>query len=156
MSSQKYLSMYLSELEKQLKSKDKLIDPRSVTHNECVLTTKDYVEIENFWKRPIDYEDPRVIKDSSPFLVMTEAPLSKVHFLFTMLSIPLLFVVKKGKIKGIITKLDFIKKRKTLLSSDDEEKEQKHSVALVTVKDYKQRVLISDAPLCKVQRYQHK
>ena len=64
--------------------------------------------IENFWNAPIDLDDPRIVKDSSPFLVMLDTPMSKIHFLFTMLNINMLLVVKKGVIKGLITKLDFI------------------------------------------------
>ena len=69
--------------------------------------------IENFWHAPIDFDDPRIVKNSSPFLVMLDTPMSKIHFLFTMLNINMLLVVKKGVIKGMITKLDFIQKRKS-------------------------------------------
>ena len=44
---------------------------------------------------------------------MLETPMSKIHFLFTMLNISMLLVVKKGVIKGMITKLEFINKRKS-------------------------------------------
>lgn len=64
--------------------------------------------VENFWNAPIDFEDPRIIKNQSPFLVMLDTPMSKIHFLFTMLNINMLLVIKKGAIKGMITKLEFI------------------------------------------------
>ena len=38
--------------------------------------------------------------------------MSKIHFLFTMLNITMLLVVENGVIKGMITKLEFIQKRK--------------------------------------------
>ncbi len=68
--------------------------------------------MENFWNAPIDCDDPRIVKNNSPFLVMLETPMSKIHFLFTMLNISMLLVVKEGVIKGMITKLEFIQKRK--------------------------------------------
>ena len=68
--------------------------------------------VENFWNAPIDFEDPRIFKNNSPFLVMLETPMSKIHFLFTMLHISMLLVVEEGVIKGMITKLEFIQKRK--------------------------------------------
>jgi hypothetical protein len=68
--------------------------------------------VENFWNAPIDFEDTRIFKNNSPFLVMLETPMSKIHFLFTMLNISMLLVVEEGVIKGMITKLEFIQKRK--------------------------------------------
>jgi signal-transduction protein with cAMP-binding, CBS, and nucleotidyltransferase domain len=68
--------------------------------------------VENFWNAPIDFEDPRIFKNNSPFLVMLETPMSKIHFLFTMLNISMLLVVEHGVIKGMVTKLEFIQKRK--------------------------------------------
>jgi signal-transduction protein with cAMP-binding, CBS, and nucleotidyltransferase domain len=44
---------------------------------------------------------------------MLDTPMSKIHFLFTMLNINMLLIIKKGVIKGMITKLEFIKKRKS-------------------------------------------
>lgn len=69
--------------------------------------------VSNFWNSPIDYDDPRIMKNNSPFLVMLDTPMSKIHFLFTMLNITMLLVVKKGEIKGMLTKLDFIQKRRS-------------------------------------------
>ena len=86
--------------------------------------------VENFWNSPIDFEDPRIVKNSSPFLVMLDTPMSKIHFLFTMLNITMLLVVKKGEIKGMITKLEFIAKRRSnnIVSSIEakERKRQEH------------------------------
>jgi len=64
--------------------------------------------IENFWNSPIDFEDKFIKKDSSPFLVMLETPMSKMHFLFTMLNISMLLVVEEGVINGMVSKLEFI------------------------------------------------
>ena len=47
---------------------------------------------------------------------MQDTPLSKIHFLFTMLDETMLFIVDRGKLKGVVTKLDFLKKRKNLIS----------------------------------------
>jgi hypothetical protein len=43
---------------------------------------------------------------------MENTPMSKLHFLFIMLNMSQVNVVKKGVITGIITKLEFLKKRK--------------------------------------------
>jgi hypothetical protein len=90
--------------------KDLSVDPLIHQINEDMLQIgESHKEIvENFWNSPIDFEDPRIIKNSSPFLVMLDTPMSKIHFLFTMLNITMLLVVKKGVIKGMITKLEFI------------------------------------------------
>eukprot|EP00347_Sterkiella_histriomuscorum_P004338 403360828 len=76
----------------------------SKTHQEIV---------ENFWNSPVNFQDPSLQINHSPFLVMQDTPMSKIHFLFTMLNINLLIVLKKGVVKGIITKLEFIQKRKS-------------------------------------------
>jgi signal-transduction protein with cAMP-binding, CBS, and nucleotidyltransferase domain len=83
--------------------------------------------IENFWNAPIDFEDPMIVKNSSPFLVMLDTPMSKIHFLFTMLNINMLLVLNKGVIKGMITKLEFINKRKsnTIISAIDAKEKKK-------------------------------
>jgi len=38
---------------------------------------------------------------------------TRIHFLFTMLNVNTLFVLKEGTLIGFINKIDFIKKRKT-------------------------------------------
>jgi hypothetical protein len=43
---------------------------------------------------------------------MEDTPMSKLHFLFIMLNISQVNVIKMGIITGIITKLEFVKKRK--------------------------------------------
>ena len=48
--------------------------------------------------------------------------MSKIHFLFTMLNINLLIVLKQGVVKGIITKLEFIQKRKSAVIENADEK----------------------------------
>jgi predicted transcriptional regulator len=50
--------------------------------------------------------------DKSPFTVLADTPLTKVHFLFTMLNISQLFVVKRGVLVGIISKNEFLKSNK--------------------------------------------
>jgi hypothetical protein len=89
---------------------------------------------------------------------MEKTPLSKVHFLFTMLNTTILLVVEKGLFKGMLTKLDFIKKRRTVQSSEDSERKlmSKFPIAYISVKDSNQRTLIENAPLCRVQRHHDK
>jgi hypothetical protein len=83
---------------------------------------------------------------------MEKTPLSKLHFLFTMLNETIILVVEKGILKGMITKLDFIKKRRTVQSSEDSERKlkRKFPIAYISVKDSSQRTMIDNVPLCKV------
>jgi hypothetical protein len=80
---------------------------------------------------------------------MEKTPLSKLHFLFTML---IILVVEKGVLRGMITKLDFIKKRRTVQSSEDTDRKlkRKFPIAYISVKDSSQRTMIDNVPLCKV------
>lgn len=83
---------------------------------------------------PIDFEDTHLSRNTSPFIVTLETPMSKLHFLFTMLNINMLVVLKLGVIKGMITKLEFIKKRKTLNPKEEQELKKKR-------KEFKKAVL---------------
>jgi hypothetical protein len=60
--------------------------------------------------------------------------MSKIHFLFTMLNINLLIVVKKGVVKGIITKLEFIQKRKSAVLPDEKKKKKRPAIEMGTRK----------------------
>jgi len=71
---------------------------------------------------PINFEDPALQVDSSPFIVMEDTPMSKLHFLFIMLNISQVNVVKKGVITGIITKNEFLSKKKAKATSKDDKK----------------------------------
>lgn len=95
--------------------KDISIDPliHQIYEDLNQLEDKQREIVQSFWNSPINFDDPRIVKNTSPFLVMLETPMSKIHFLFTMLNISMLLVVKKGVIKGMITKLEFINKRKS-------------------------------------------
>ena len=73
---------------------------------------------QNFWNNPIDFGSSLLNINRSPFVLQEEAPFSKIHFLFTMLNINMLFIVKHGVMTGLITKLEFIKKRKLATSVD--------------------------------------
>lgn len=61
---------------------------------------------------PVDFDDSLFRKDEAPFIVMEDTPMSKLHFLFIMLNISQVNIVKQGIITGIISKLEFLKKRK--------------------------------------------
>jgi len=65
-----------------------------------------------FWNTQIDYKHEFLEMDRSPFTVMADTPLTKVHFLFTMLSISQLFVTRRGVIIGIISKNEFLRSNK--------------------------------------------
>jgi len=68
--------------------------------------------IEAFWRTPVNFEEPGLQKDIAPFIVMENTPMSKLHFLFIMLNMSQVNVVKKGVITGIITKLEFLQKKR--------------------------------------------
>ena len=65
---------------------------------------------------PLDYDDEDsqvcIVKDIAPFIVMEDTPVSKLHFLFLMLNISQVNIVNMGAITGIITKLEFLRRRK--------------------------------------------
>jgi|LauGreDrversion4_2_1035121.scaffolds.fasta_scaffold31157_5 hypothetical protein len=65
---------------------------------------------------PLDFDDEDsqvcIVKDIAPFIVMEDTPVSKLHFLFLMLNISQVNIVNMGAITGIITKLEFLRRRK--------------------------------------------
>ena len=67
---------------------------------------------DDFWLIQINYDHEFLEIDKAPFMVMEETPMSKIHFLFTMLNLDQLFVIKMGVLVGIITKNDFLKKKR--------------------------------------------
>lgn len=74
------------------------------------------VTLDQFWNLPIDFDDEdssnTLVKDIAPFIVLEDTAMSKLHFLFIMLNIAQVNIVKEGVITGIISKLEFLKKRK--------------------------------------------
>ena len=95
--------------------KDISVDPLVYKiHDEIIQISQVHKDlIESFWNTPIDFSDPNLEINHSPFIVTIDTPMSKIHFLFTMLNINLLVVLEEGVVKGIITKLEFIQKRKS-------------------------------------------
>lgn len=66
---------------------------------------------EDFWSIKINFEHELLELERAPFTVFEETSLAQIHFLFTMLNISQLFVIRKGIIVGIITKNAFLKKK---------------------------------------------
>ena len=64
----------------------------------------------------LEFEDEdsniSLVKDIAPFIVLEDTAMSKLHFLFIMLNIAQVNIINQGAITGIITKLEFLKKRK--------------------------------------------
>ena len=95
-------------------------DPKNFVDPDCLELTQaddEYQQqkltmIKSFWNSPIDFSSPALVKNLSPTILHEETPLSKIHFIFTMLNLNVLYIANEGKIKGIITKLDVINKRK--------------------------------------------
>jgi hypothetical protein len=109
------LNGYCSKGGPAIAKKDVSVDPliHQIYSDLNQMSDQNREVVENFWNAPIDFDDPRIVKNASPFLVMLDTPMSKIHFLFTMLNINMLLVLKKGQIKGMITKLEFIQKRQS-------------------------------------------
>lgn len=63
-----------------------------------------------FLNQKLDLEDKTLAADKSALTVDVNFPVLKVQFLFTFLNISHMFVTDNGKLSGIITKEDFIKK----------------------------------------------
>ena len=123
----------------QVKNKSEVPNfyPLDISHSYENLSYSQIETLKSFWNSQIDYDDPRLSRNLSPFIIMEKTPLSKVHFLFTMLNATILLVVDKGLLKGMLTKLDFIKKRRTMQSSEDSERKlmSKFPIAYISVKD---------------------
>lgn len=67
-----------------------------------------------FLNTRIDLEDKTLAADKSALSVDVNYPALKVQFLFTFLNISHIYVTDNGKLSGIITKEDFIKKSAAL------------------------------------------
>ena len=65
-------------------------------------------EIKHFMRTIVDFANPCLRVDNSPFSIMIETEFVKIHFLFLMLNFSQLFVTKKGKLIGIITRASFL------------------------------------------------
>lgn len=94
---------------------------------------------DDIWVANINYDHPFLDIDNAPFTVMEMTALSKIHFLFTMLNLSQLFVIRKGVLIGIITKNDFLKKKRMVVEiplqdrrSEKEVEEEKNEPTLMT------------------------
>ncbi len=47
--------------------------------------------------------------------------MSKLHFVFIMLSISQIHILREGKIIGVITKYEFFEKKKAMVEEEEEE-----------------------------------
>jgi len=79
---------------------------------EILRRLKEYAALnkESFLNWPIDQHSPILDLDSSFLTIEQNYSALKIQFLFTFLSMSHLFVTEKGKLVGIITKEEFIKK----------------------------------------------
>lgn len=82
--------------------------------------TTSYNAKSEFWYTKIDYNHEFLDIDKSPFAIMSETPLTKVHFLFLMLSISQLFVTRKGVVIGVISKNEFLSLNKNYAQTIEE------------------------------------
>ena len=100
-------------------------------HPDTNESSSDSSSIDDIWVANINYDHPFLEIDRAPFTVMEMTALSKIHFLFTMLNLSQLFVIRKGVLIGIITKNDFLKKKRMVveipLQDRRSEKDRKES-----------------------------
>lgn len=65
-------------------------------------------ELNEFWSFEVDFEAEVLHLDKAPLSIPENTPLAKVHFLFIMLGLTQLYVVRGGKLVGIISRDSFI------------------------------------------------
>lgn len=86
-----------------------------IRNRESYASMQDVTQFDDFWAIKINFDHNYLAVDRAPFIVMEDAYLSRVHFLFTMLNLSQVLVIRKGIIVGIITKNDFLKKKRLTL-----------------------------------------
>lgn len=99
----------------------------SKSRPQSLSSDSDYSD-DDFWYVHINYDHPFLEVDKAPFTVMEDTSLSKIHFLFTMLNLSQLFVIRKGVLVGIITKNDFLKKKRMVIEIPEPEKHETHEM----------------------------
>lgn len=62
-----------------------------------------------FWTRKIDVSNPILNANRSPFTVLDNISVGKLHFLFSMLGLHFVFVLNRGRLVGMISKESFQK-----------------------------------------------
>lgn len=67
----------------------------------------------------IDWNDPTIKIDTCPFIILPETPIDKIVFLYSMMNVIKIFVVKEGYILGTITKKELLKQRSDRLVVND-------------------------------------
>ena len=87
-----------------------------IANKESYASIHDFSNFDDFWAIKINFDHSYLEVDRAPFTVMEDAYLSRVHFLFTMLNLTQVLVIRKGVLVGIITKNDFLKKKRLTLS----------------------------------------
>lgn len=113
----------------ELDIKDDVFDKSPLLNNENRIIHEDEDELENrrqtidrFLNQRIDWASPYLEVDPAPLCIMENTQMSKIHFMFSMLNITQVIVIKDGSMVGIITKNEFLKKQlNTILSKPDPE-----------------------------------
>jgi len=65
--------------------------------------------LEKFWNTTIDWNHRFIIIDSAPFIILPDTPIEKIIFLYSILNVIKIFVVKDGILLGTITKKELLK-----------------------------------------------
>ncbi|TNV71905.1 hypothetical protein FGO68_gene568 [Halteria grandinella] len=109
---------------------------------------------ETILSQSFDLQNPNFSQDTSPLIVREDTPLSKIHFIFTMLNETLIFVVdEQQRLKGLISKMQFIKRRKSPLEKVEENTNQYSYCVTVKENGGKGRLLLKDGILCKLKNF---
>lgn len=100
--------LYSTNSEKASAAQVELIPARNIFAGEGD-SKGDPSEVSEFWTRPIEWNSAFIELDEAPITVTDCTPLAKVHFMFMMLGLPQLYVVKRGALMGFITRESFSK-----------------------------------------------
>ena len=105
----KFRKLYIN-----LREKERLVLNKNFQHESCMRIVSNFQEnakYDNiFLKKKIDLKNKTLSADKSALTVDKSYPLVKIQFLFAFLNTSHIFVTDKGKLIGLITKDDFLKK----------------------------------------------
>jgi hypothetical protein len=79
-------------------------DSKNVSHKEEVPCDD---EVQLFWEKSVNWQSELMELDDAPLSIPENIPLAKVHFMFMMLGLSQLYVLRKGVLVGYITRDSF-------------------------------------------------
>ena len=67
------------------------------------------INLLEFWNTTIDWENKQLLIDPAPFIILPDTAIEKIIFLYSILNVNKIFVVKDGHLLGTITKKELLK-----------------------------------------------